>query len=620
MKFFLLAIACQLTTLFFSPFALAQPSIASFSPLAAKPGDAVTLSGANFNTSPAGNIVFFGAAKATVTAASATSITATVPIGATYGFITILNTGTGLTGFSKSNFTPIYQPAKASLTSSDFLARVDFAAGQETFNVATGDIDGDGKVDVVVANISANTISVYRNTAASGSIGSGSFAAKVDFATAVRPRAIAIGDLNGDGKPELAVANNNSSSVSVFPNISTPGTITSASFAAKIDYTTGFNSNPSFIALGDLDGDGKPDLATANSVSNNVSVLRNSSAGGVLNSTSFSSKVDFAAGTTPTSIAIGDLDGDGKADLVSANFSSNNISVLRNTATSGSISASSFAAAVNFATASNPYAVAMGDLDGDGKLDLAVANHSSNSVSFYRNTAASGSISSGSFTSKFDLAAGNTPTSVAIGDLNGDGKADVALANSASNMVSVYQNTATTGSLNNSSFAAKLDFVAGLGTFSVAIGDLDGDARPDLVTANAVANNISVFRQVSNNADLSGLTLSTGTLNPVFLAGTTAYTASVPNATTSITVTPTRAETNATIQVRVNNGGYTAVSSGTPSGALSLNPGSNTVEILVTAQNTATKTYSVMVTRENPPPPLATITNFSPIAGKPGDA
>ncbi len=620
MKYCSIVIVSLYLIIFSSSITLAQPVISSFSPVAAKPGDAVTLTGTNFNATPANNIVFLGAIRATVTTATTTSITTTVPVGATYGYITVLNTATGLVGYSKTNFNPTYHPAKPAIATSDFLPKVDFTAGLETFNIAIGDLDGDGKVDLVVANISANTISVYRNTSNAGSMASGSFAARVDFATGVRPRAIAIGDLNGDGKPDLAVANNGSSSVSVFPNTSTPGTITTASFAAKIDYTTGFNSNPSFIAVGDLDGDGKPDLATANSVSNNVSVLRNSAAGGVLNSTSFTSKVDYAAGTTPTSIAIGDLDGDGKPDLVSANFSSNNISVFRNTATSGSISAASFAAAVNFATASNPYSVAFGDLDGDGKPDLAVANHSSNSVSFYRNTATSGSITTGSFTSKFDLATGTTPTSVAISDLNGDGKADIAVANSASNTVSVYRSTTTLGVLNNSSFAAKVDFAAGSGTFSVAMGDLDGDARPDLVTANAIANNISVFRQVSNNADLSGLILSAGTLNPAFLAATTAYTALVPNATTSITVTPTRAEANATLQVRVNNGSYTAVSSGSPSGSLALNLGSNTVEVLVTAQNAATKTYAIVITRESPPPPLSTITNFSPSEGKPGDA
>jgi hypothetical protein len=100
------------------------------------------------------------------------------------------------------------------------------------------------------------------------------------------------------------------------------------------------------------------------------------------------------------------------------------------------------------------------------------------------------------------------------------------------------------------------------------------------------------------NADLSGLTLSSGTLSPAFASGTTAYTASVSNGTTSITVTPTRAQANATIEVRVNTGTYAAVTSGSPSAALALNLGSNTVDVRVTAQDgTTQKTYTVTVTR-----------------------
>jgi hypothetical protein len=606
MRFCLSVVFSLIITVWFPRIILAQTTITSFSPIAAKPGDTVTLTGTNFNTTPASNIVFFGSTKATVTAATNTTLIATVPIGVTYGYITVLNTGTGLIGYSKTNFTPTYNPAKTSITSGDFLPKADFTAGLEAFHVAMGDLDGDGKVDLVVANISANTISVYRNTSTAGSISGSSFAPKVDFATGVRPRAIAIGDLNGDGKPDLAVAINGASTVSVFPNTSTPGTITTASFAAKIDYTTGFNSNPSFIAVGDLDGDGKPDLATANSVSNNVSVLRNSSAGGVLNNLSFTTKVDFAAGTTPTSIAIGDLDGDGKPDLAIANLTSATVSVLRNTSNPGSITAASFAAKVDFITGIEPImvkisdldgngkpdlvvaasnvngisillntatpgsitsgsfapkvdietgvvpsalavgdldgdggpdlvigwaesvsvfrlipggfgfeprvdfatvggseaiSIAVGDVDGDGEPDLAVANNGLVSVSILRNTATPGSIGTGSFAPSVNFFTGSEPRSISAGDLNGDGKPDLAVANISSNTLTVLRNTATPGSINSGSFAAKVDFVTGTSPRSVAIGDLDGDGKPDLVAANNFSASVSVLR----NADLPGV-------------------------------------------------------------------------------------------------------------------
>ncbi|HAN38696.1 MAG TPA: hypothetical protein DCQ29_07310, partial [Chitinophagaceae bacterium] len=133
-------------------------------------------------------------------------------------------------------------------------------------------------------------------------------------------------------------------------------------------------------------------------------------------------------------------------------------------------------------------------------------------------------------------------------------------------------------------------------------------------------NNQSVYYPLilSTNANLSALSLSTGTLSPTFASGTTSYTANVSNAATTVTVTPTREHSGATIQVRVNSGTYTTVTSGNASGNLTLNMGNNTIDVLVTAQDgSTTRTYTITVTREIAPP---TITSFSPLAAKPGDA
>lgn len=117
---------------------------------------------------------------------------------------------------------------------------------------------------------------------------------------------------------------------------------------------------------------------------------------------------------------------------------------------------------------------------------------------------------------------------------------------------------------------------------------------------------VATFTTLSTNADLSALTLSSGPLSPTFASGTTAYTASVANAVSSITVTPTRAQADATTEARVNGGTYAAVTSGSASGTLALNVGSNTVEVRVTAQDGVTqKTYTVIVTRMAAP----TVTN-----------
>jgi hypothetical protein len=587
------------------------PTITSFTPTSGAVGATVTITGTGFDTTPANNIVFFGATRATVTAAIATSLTVTVPTGATFGAITVLNTGTSLAAYSTQFFNPTFSPNKSSITTADIAAQEDFTAVTNPRSVAIGDLDGDGKPDLAVTNNGSATVSVYRNTSSSGLIAAGSFAAKVDFTTGSSPRSVAIGDLDGDGKPDLAVGNYSSATVSVFLNTSTSGLIDTGSFAAKVDFTTG--TRPNSVAIGDLDGDGKPDLAVANNGSATVSVLHNTYTSGLIVAGSFAAKVDFTTGSIPISVAIGDLDGDGKPDLAVANFSSSSVSVLHNTYTSGLIDTGSFAAKVDFTTGTNPYSVAIGDLDGDGKPDLAVANSGSDIVSVLHNTYTSGLIDTGSFAAKVDFATGSSPRSVVIGDLDGDGKPDLAVANFSSSSVSVFRNTYTSGLIDTGSFAAKVDFTTGSNPISVAIGDLDGDGKPDLAVANFSSNTVSVYRNTSNDATLSALTTTAGTLSPAFASATTAYTASVANATTSVTVTPTRAEANAAIQVRVNGGAYTSVTSGSASLALSLNVGSNTINVLVTAQDsTTTNSYTITVTRNSN---VATLSALTTTAG-----
>ena len=540
-----------------------QPTITSFTPTSAKPGDAVTITGTNFNTTTTNNIVFFGATRATVTAATTTSLTVTVPTGACFDYITELNTSSGLACASTTKFTPTFSPNKGSITSGDISAKVDFTTGPNPYSVAIGDLDGDGKPDLAVANYNSNTVSVFRNTSSSGSISSGSFSAKVDFTTGSGPLSVAIGDIDGDGKPDLAVANFNGNTVSVLRNTSSNGSISSGSFAAKVDFTTG--TQPYSVAIGDLDGDGKPDLAVANQFSSTVSIYRNMSSSGSITSSSFAAKVDFTTGAQPYSVAIGDLDGDSKPDLAVANSSSDNVSILRNTSSSGSISSSSFAAKVDFTTGSGPLSVAIGDIDGDGKPDLAVANSNSNTVSVFRNTSSSGSISSSSFAAKVDFTTGSAPLSVAIGDIDGDGKPDLAVANSNSNKVSVFRNTSSSGSISSGSFAAKVDFTTGTAPTAVAIGDIDGDGKPDLAVANQLSNKVSVFR----NTDVLTITTS-GSLSAV---NTTYGTAS---ANTSFSVSGTGLSASLVVTAPTGYQVSTSASSGFGS-SVSLTPSSGNV-------------------------------------------
>ncbi|MHC1703734.1 MAG: IPT/TIG domain-containing protein [Tenuifilaceae bacterium] len=462
------------------------PSITSFNPTSGPIGTTVTITGLNFSTTPANNIVWFGAVKATVTAATATSLTVTVPTGATYQPITL--TVNGLTATSSKPFNVTF-PSSGVIDINTFAAKIDIATGSQPYFAATGDIDGDGKPDLVVANNTSGTISVYRNTSTLGTIAVSSFAAKVDFTTGSSPWGIAIGDLDGDGKLDIVVPNRYSNTISVFRNTSTTGTISTGSFAPKVDFATA--NEPISVAICDVDGDNKLDIAASNYGSSTASIYLNTSSIGVITTSSFAAKIDFAASTSPIGITVGDLDGDGKPDLAVVNSATNNISVLRNTSTIGT---ASFSTKVDFAVGTSSYYVAIGDLDGDNKPDMVISNAGSNNISVIRNTSTSGAITASSFATKVDFATGLYPYCIAIGDIDGDGKQDLTVSNYNSNSVSVFKNTSTSGSITASSFATKVDYTTGTQSRGLAIVDIDGDGKPEIASTNSVGNTFSIFQ------------------------------------------------------------------------------------------------------------------------------
>jgi hypothetical protein len=398
-----------------------------------------------------------------------------------------------------------------------FAAHQDFATGGLPFSVAVGDLNGDGKLDLVVANYNDNTVSVLLNTTAPGAA-TPSFAAKQDFAPGSGPQSVAMGDLNGDGKLDLAVANNGgANTVSVLLNTTAQGSPT-ANFTAKQDFATGTTARS--VTMGDLNGDGKLDLVIANQSDNTVSVLLNTTAPGAFPPT-FAAKQDFATGANPHSVGVGDLNGDGKRDLVIANTGDNTLSVLLNTTAPGAATPT-FAAHQDFATGgATPYSGTVGDLYGDGKLDLVTANYNSNTVSVLLNTTAPGAATP-TFAAHQDFATGVNPISVTVGDLNGDGKVDLAVANSSDNTVSVLLNTTTPGAA-TPTFAAKQDFAIGSAPFSVAVGDLNGDGKLDLVIANYLDNTVSVLL----NTTAPGAATPTFAAHQDFATGASPYSVTV---------------------------------------------------------------------------------------------
>jgi hypothetical protein len=179
---------------------------------------------------------------------------------------------------------------------------------------------------------------------------------------------VAVGDFNGDGKRDLAVANLDSNNVSVLIGNG------NGTFQGAVNYGAG--TYPASVAVGDFDGDGKPDVAVANYGGGNVSVLLNDGDG------TFDAHpaVNYGVGMRPYSVAVGDFNGDAKSDLAVANYDSDNVSVLIGNGNG------TFQGAVNYGVGCSPRSVAAGDLNGDAKPDLAVANYCSGDVTVLLNT------------------------------------------------------------------------------------------------------------------------------------------------------------------------------------------------------------------------------------------
>jgi len=471
--------------IFHSSFLIAQvPAITNFSPRSGAVGSSVTITGTNFNATSANNIVYFGGVKASVTGGDSSSLTVAVPTGATYKPITVLSNR--LSANSTLPFVVTFDELQ-SVSTKSFGAKVDITANRRPWRPALADMDGDSKPDLVVINDSDNTVSVFRNISTPGSFSNSTFSAPVDFATGTSPWAMDIADIDGDGKLDIIVANTGGGTISILRNTSSTGSITAGSFETKVDITSGGDVYD--VTVADLDVDGKPDIVVATWWT--VTVFRNTSSG---DSIGMAAKIDFNVSNGAVGVVVGDIDGNGKPEVAATQYVGNTVLVYQNVSTPGSFTGSSLSSPVSFAVGSYPRILTIGDLDGDDKLDLAVPNENAGTVSVLRNTSSTGSITSGSFASKVDFAAGGTARSASINDLDGDGKPELMVVNSTGNSISVLRNTSTSGSI---LFDSKFDLATGVAPWSAAIGDIDGDGRTDMAISNTTSKTVSLFKNLN---------------------------------------------------------------------------------------------------------------------------
>ncbi len=422
-----------------------------------------------------------------------------------------------------------------------FAPAVGYNSGVYPNSVALGDVNGDGHPDLVLAGTDTSEVSVLLGN------GDGTFQAPRTFYSGGYAVMAAVGDVNGDGHPDLVVAIGGGNFVSVLLGNG------DGAFQSPVSYGIGAYY-PTWVAIGDVNGDGKPDLAVASNCQSfgncgygPVSVLLGNGDG------TFQAPANYVLGT-PQAVVIADVNSDGHPDLVVGELSGGADVLLGN-------GDGTFQVTARFSSGGGEaLSIASGDVNGDGHPDLVVANTSS-SVSVLLGNG------DGTFQSPVLYSSGGSyATSVAIGDVNGDGYADLAVTNDFTSSVGVLLGNGDGTFQTAVSYSSGGDY-----SFSAAIGDVNGDGKPDLVVANACTNNCATFGTAGVLLNNLGAPPTTTSLfsnrNPADVGEVLTYTATV-----------------------------TSQSGGTLSGTVTFQDGSTAVATVTLANNQAA--YSTSYTRK----------------------
>jgi hypothetical protein len=445
----------------------------------------------------------------------------------------------------------------------------DVSAGSNPASGAIGDFNGDGKQDLAIANNGSSNVSIRLGN------GAGGFSGSTNLSVGASPQALAAGDFNGDGNQDLAITSSGSPNVSIRLGNGT------GNFSNAPDLS--LHNGTVSIVVGDFNGDGKQDLAISQINTPSLFIRLGDGAG------NFSSAPDVSIGASATALAIGDFNGDGKQDLAVGK----NTTPIAIRLGDGAGNFSSAADVILPKTASN---IVIGDFNADGNQDIAAAVTANSSVEIRLGDGAGG------FTGTTSVSTGSNSNFVAIGDFNGDGKQDLAgtIWNTVKNTPGFVGIRLGDGAGN---FSGTTDFGVGTNPSYIGVGDFNGDGNQDFFTANSFTNNASVrLRACPNSAPVitpaTGLSLQQG---GAMSQSTIATVSDNETGAGSLTVTPLTVPTGISVTNIVNTNG--AISANLAAGCNAAT-GNNTVVLQVSDGSLTTNANLILNVTANTAPTL----------------
>lgn len=466
------------------------PQISSLNKQNGSNGSIISVKGTGFSQDKDDMVISFSGVKGEITNSTEFLIEVRVPSGTAFDYITVTNLISGLTGYTSEKF--LLSFGGSGFDSSRFILTSQLPGGSGLFDLTVCDLDGDGLNDLVTTNnidgSASATISVYQNTTASNTlVPDFNKIWDTDLITGTAIRNITFGDVNGDGKPDIIAAKggNTADRLFIFKNISTPGFINFERFATVLISSGASSSSARRVKVMDLDKDGKPEIILTDQNLNKVHIFQNrSTTNDIIFPVNEKIVIDSPSGQPTLGLETADLNEDGKPEILFTSNLGSELYIVPNESVPGAVG---MGAPQEITLPGQLVNLITADLDADGDQEIAATDFQGGKLFVLNNTSTINNIS---FSSPIVIPTGLALWGISAGDINGDGKTDLLVASRdpAQKALAIINETA------GSEWAYALHAIGNSASqINFSTADCNGDGKPDLAYVTD-ANTIEIIR------------------------------------------------------------------------------------------------------------------------------